>query len=177
MTDIVHHNSQVVDDIERVYKLGLTRIKHSNYKHYTIIQVWAVGLGTLIGNHDVYNYDPATHSGIELLVLALRDKFKNIGGMDIHVIEYLTLLKKHYPENVDDALFLSVVSSSSSTVLTPVIITDTYHPSILQIYTLTYRDIYNVNVIPTDSQLGKLRTLVKESAYAIIVEMRDNRSR
>ena len=159
-------------DARRICDLGHDSItKYNKYYNYTNKQIWVVGLSTLIGNHDVTKYDPDEYSDVELFVIALQDKFKDIGGTGVGVIEYLELLKKHYPETVSDVLSLTVVTGTRLNSLTPVIITDTYRPTMLKLYTQAAREMSGTGMIITDEQLTDIQELVEVATFDAMTEM------
>ena len=120
---------RVSKEMERTYSLGLSVITNRNtHDNYDFTHIWAIGLGTLDGNHDVSNYDPSKYSGTELLVLALQDRFEGIGGRDVKVTDYVELVRKHYPEDVEDVLCVTIASKRGYSELVPVTITEEYHP-------------------------------------------------
>ena len=146
------------EDLTRVHKLGLDIIaEHNKYTNYTDTQVWAVGLGSLVSNYDVRYYDPDEYSGVMLLVLALQDKFRDIGGTGVHAPEYIELLKRYYKDTSESILNLSIVSKMSDNPLTPVVITDKYHPPLLRLYIKAVNDIKGEKSICTDEELDWIR--------------------
>ena len=59
MTNSNYVKNPTDEDLTRVHKLGLYIIaKHNKYGHYTDTQIWAIGIGSLVNNHDVRDYDP-----------------------------------------------------------------------------------------------------------------------
>ena len=146
------------EDLTRVHKLGLDIIaKHNKREHYTDTQVWAIGLGSLVNNCDVRDYDPDKYSGVMLLILALQDKFKDIGGIGVHAPEYIELLKKYYGDTSENILSLSIVSKVSDNPLTPVVITDDYHPPSLRLYIKAANDINGEKSVCAEEELDWIR--------------------
>ena len=159
-------------DARRICDLGYNSItKYGMYTNYTNKQIWVVGLSTLIGNHDVTEYDPDEYSDVELFVIALQDKFKDIGGPGVGVFEYLDILRTHYPETVSDVLSLTVVTSTKLNSLTPIIITNTYFPTMLKLYTQVAREMSGVKMIVTDEQLSDIKELVEIATFDAMTEM------
>ena len=137
MKDYSIKNKQSVRDMCRLHSLGLPIItKHSRYNvnDYDFIKIWVVGLGSLIGNHDIRDYDPKKYTYTELRILALQDKFKDIGGSGVDVNDYLAILKKYYPGNLDDVLHLTIASKYIYDELTPISISDAHHPPLVSLY-------------------------------------------
>ena len=126
-----------VGDMSGLHMLGLITItKHDKYNkdEYDSNKIWAVGLGSLIGNHDIRDYDPKKYTYTELRILALQDKFKDIGGSGVDVNDYLAILKKYYPGNLDDVLHLTIASKYIYDELTLISISDAHHPPLVSLY-------------------------------------------
>ena len=172
MNDCNNDGSQSEQNFTRVHNLGVDIIaKHNKYTNYTSTQAWAVGLGTLIGGHDVRNYDPDKYVGVELIVLALRDKFKDIGGVGVHAVEYIELLKKHYPETSSSVLRLTMASSVDNNPISPVIITNTYHPPVLQLHTQAGNDISGKSSVYTNAELSELEDRIDREVADLIFDI------
>ena len=169
MIDSNYSKKPTDEDLTRVYKLGRAIIsEHNKYKKYTSSQTWAVGLGSLIGNYDVRDYDPEEYSSIELIVLALQNNFKDIGGPGVGAIEYIKLLRKYYPKTSSRVLRLSLASSVDDCVIRPIIITDTYHPKLSRLYVMGANDGAGEKSIHTDEDLEYLRNSVDDIVADLI---------
>ena len=172
MNDCKNDGPQDERNLARVHNLGLDVIsKYNKYTNYTSTQTWAVGVGSLIGGYDIRDYDPAKYSAIELIVLALQDKFKDIGGTGVRAVEYIKLLRKHYPKTSSSILRLSVVSTMDNNPLRPVIITDTYHPELSELYVQAANDAIGDSSIRTNEELEKLRDRIDDEIVDLIFDM------
>ena len=159
----------------QVYQFGVFIIdKYNKYTNYTPTQAWAVGLGMLDVGYDIRDYDPAKYSGIELLVLALQSKFKDIGGPNTHTTRYIDLLKIYYPNNTEEVLRLVVMSMMTDNPMTPVVISDIYHPTLETLLIQAAGEIGIKSDVYTDSQLAEIQTMISETVYTLITDIQDN---
>ena len=158
----------------QVHQFGLFVInRYNKYKNYTPTQIWAVGLGMLNGGHDIRDYDPAKYSGVEMLVLALRDHFKGIGGQDVCVTRYIQTLKAYYPDTTEEVLRLSVMSMMPDNSITPIVITDVYHPELETLYIQVANEIGIKSSVYKNSQLTEIREIVGVEVYKHITNIQD----
>ena len=165
-------DGSAANNIKRLLELGMGIIaEHNKYTNYTPRQICAVGSGGLIGNYDVRDYDPEEYTAVELYVLVLQDKFKNIGGRGVKVTDYVELVRKYYPDTPDEILRLSIMSMSHYNTISPIIITNEYHPTILQLYTELARAITKTRIIVTDKELIEMRESLDKSVSDLLFEM------
>ena len=124
------------DELQKYITIGknIAKKEPTFFSIYDDIEkLLALGVGASRGNHDIRDYDPEEYSGVEMLVLALQDHFKNIGGPGVGVTRYIETLKIYYPDTTDSILRLSVAAVLEKYPLyTP--ISDKYHPPLDELY-------------------------------------------
>ena len=164
-----HIKNPAAEDLTRIHDLGMAMIEsHNKYDDYTPTQIWAVGLGGMIGNYDISDYDPSKYSSIEFVVMALKNNFENIGGPGVGAIEYINLLRKYYSEDTSSVLRLSLASNVDDNPLSPVIITDTYHPKLFKLYINAANDAVGKKSIYTNEELELLKDRIDDEVSDLI---------
>ena len=164
-----HIKNPDTENFTRIHNLGMAMIEsHNKYEDYTPTQIWAVGLGGMIGNYDISDYDPSKYSSIEFVVMALKNNFKDIGGPGVGAIEYINLIRKYYSEDAPSVLRLSLASSMDDNPLSPVIISDTYHPKLLRLYVKAANEGVGRECIYTNEELEILKDRIDDAVSILI---------
>lgn len=171
MKDYSVRNKLLMEHLTDLHSAGLAIIvKHNKYnvEDYDDIKIWTVGLGCLSDNYDIRDYDPKKYTYTELRVLALQYKFKDIGGPGIDANDYLVILKKYYPGNLDDVLCLTIVTKYICDELTPTDVSNTHNLSLASLYKQAGIDMSEENI---DKQVSHTRLLLASITDAFIRRM------